>query len=311
MLAALEQRLACAAIPNRYGSEPVAYVTVVANVTRPQSLAEAIDLLDDFGPEGAPLAGGTWIMRDWQRGEQRKPHYVVLAGLDELRALEQGDTVSVGALVTHEELARRLTAPAIAALREAARTSAFPAVRSVATIAGNIAAEPFPEADLVPALLACDAEIELAGPGGPSRDSLASLLGRRPRLEPGVLVRRVLIPAPAHRHSAYRRLTVRAGGEYPVASVAVSVDLDASGAVADARVALGSVEEQPRLSRAAAAALTGAPLDGARGQQAGEAAAEECEPRKALDAPGWYRRAVLPTLVREAVERLATETTPA
>jgi carbon-monoxide dehydrogenase medium subunit len=284
---------------------------MAANVTLPRSLAEAVDLLADFGPEVAPLAGGTWIMRDWQRGERRKPHYVVLAGLDELRGVEQGSPVRVGALVTHEELGRRLTAPAVAAVGEAARTSAFPAVRNVATVAGNIVAEPFPEADLVPALLACEAEIELAGPSGTSRALLASLLGRRPRLDPGVLVRRVLIPTPAHRCSAYRRLTVRAGGEYPVASVAVSVDLDASGAVADARVAIGSVEERPRLSRAAAAALVGSPLDGSRGQEAGETAAEECEPREGLDAPAWYRRAVLPTLVREAVERLTTQTTPA
>jgi len=274
---------------------------------RAGSLGEALDLLARYGDEGAPLAGGTWIMRDWQRGERRKQHYVALQLLGELQTIMSGDRVSVGALVTHEELARALSLPATVALAEAARTSAFPAVRSVATVAGNICAEPFPEADLVPALLACEAEVEIAAADGRSHEPLPALLERTPRLPAGALIERVIVPAPANRLSAYQRLTVRGGGEYPVASVAVSVDLDGSGRVETARVALGSVEERPRLSPAAAAALIGAPLDVARGLQAGEAAAAECEPRDGLDAPAWYRRAVVPVLVRDTVERLARQ----
>lgn len=277
---------------------------VAASLARPASLAEAVELLAHLGSDGAPLAGGTWIMRDWQRGDRRKQHYVVLAGLDELRGVSHGDPLSIGALVTHEELGRAVTAPAVAALGEAARTSAFPAVRSVATVGGNLCAEPFPQADLVPALLACEAEVELAGPRGSVRIPLASLLERRPRVEPGVILRRVLAPAPANRRSAFRRLTVTGGGEYAVACVAVSCDFDDAGKVAAARVALGSIEERPRLIPAAAAALVGRALDEACMLEAGHSAAAECEPRDGLDAPGWYRLAVLPTLVQEALERL-------
>jgi carbon-monoxide dehydrogenase medium subunit len=211
--------------------------------------------------------------------------------------------VRVGALVTHEELGRALSVPA--AVAEAARTSAFPAVRSVATVAGNICAEPFPEADLVPALLACEAEVEIIALSGRSHQPLETMLQRRPRLPPGALIEHVLLPTHANRISAYQRLTVRGGGEYPVVSVAVSVDIDEAGRVESARVALGSIEEQPRLSPSAAAALIGAPLTGDRGLQAGEAAAAECDARDGLDAPAWYRQAVLPALIRDTVERLA------
>jgi carbon-monoxide dehydrogenase medium subunit len=278
---------------------------VAASVARPGSLAEAVELLADLGFDGAPLAGGTWIMRDWQRGDRRKRHHVVLAGLDELRGVEQGDALSIGALVTHLELGRSATAPAVAALGEAARTSAFPAVRSVATVGGNVCAEPFPQADLVPALLACEAAVELAGPSGSTRVPLAALLERRPRVAPGEIVRRIVAPAPARRRSTFGRLTVTGGGEYAVASVAVSCDFDDNGRVAAARVALGSVEERSRLLPAAAAALAGQALDDSRSLEAGRAAAAECAPRDGLDAPGWYRRAVVPTLVQEAIGRLA------
>jgi len=134
---------------------------MATSVTRAGSLDEAVELLARYGDDGAPLAGGTWIMRAWQRGERRKQHYVVLAGLHALCQIETGVGVRIGAMVTHEELgrSRAVSVPAISAVAEAARTSAFPAIRSVATVAGNICAEPFPEADLVPALLACEAEV--------------------------------------------------------------------------------------------------------------------------------------------------------
>jgi len=278
---------------------------MATSVTRAGSLDEALELLARYGDEGAPLAGGTWIMRAWQRGERRKQHHVALAGLPALYEIETGVGVRIGALVTHEELGRALGVPATAAVAEAARTSAFPAVRSVATVAGNICAEPFPEADLVPALLACEAEVETVTLSGRSHQPLETMLQRRPRLPVGALIEHVFLPTQANRISAYRRLTVRAGGEYPVVSVAVSVDVDEAGRVESARVALGSIEEQPRLSPGAAAALIGAELTGDRGLQAGEAAAAECDARDGLDAPGWYRQAVLPALIRDTVERLA------
>ena len=274
-------------------------------MTHAQSLAEAVELLDRLGDEAAPLAAGTWIMRDWQRGEKRRQHYVALDQLAELHAIEAGEETRIGALATHDELARVIDDPALGAIAEAARTSAFPAIQSTATIGGNICAEPFPEADLVPALLACEAEAAIAESAGKRREPLAALLERRPRLPPGAVLEQVLVRAPPGRVSTFRRLTVRGGGEYAVASVALSVDLDEAGLVQAARVALGSVEERPRLFPEAAAALVGAKLDSSHARAAGEAAAANCEPRDGLDAPAWYRRAVLPTLVEDAVSALA------
>jgi carbon-monoxide dehydrogenase medium subunit len=277
----------------------------LSRVTHARSLAEAVELLARLGGDGAPLAGGTWIMRDWQRGERRREHYVALDPLAELHMIEGSDEIRIGALATHEELARLVDHPALGAVVEAARTSAFPAVRSSATVGGNICAEPFPEADLVPALLACHAEVASVDGAGKRREPLTALLARRPRLPSGAVLEHVLMPAPSDRVSCFRRLTVRGGGEYAVASVAVSVDLDAAGLVRAARVAVGSVEEQPRLFPEAADPLVGAAPDGARGRAAGEAAAAACAPRDGLDAPAWYRRAVLPALVEDAVSALA------
>jgi carbon-monoxide dehydrogenase medium subunit len=274
-------------------------------VVRAGSLHEAVAALASAGDRGAPLAGATWIMRAGLRGEARKDVYVALGGIAELRGITLGEELAIGALVTHAELAEAgLGAPA-GALAEAARASAFPAVRTVATLGGNLAARPFPEADLVPALLALDARMRLAGPGGETSLPVEEYLCTREARPPGELIVAVGIPSPAGGRSAYERLTVRGGGEYPVAALAVSVDLDRSGVVRAARVALGSVEAVARRSEAGAAALVGRPLDAAAAERCGAAVAAEAHPRDGLDAPGWYRAAVLPALARRAIGRIA------
>ncbi|MHA6794422.1 FAD binding domain-containing protein [Pseudonocardia bannensis] len=275
-------------------------------VRRPATVADAVRDLAELGADGAPLAGGTWVMRAPLRGVPVARVYVALDGLAELRDIRTGDgVVEIGAGVTHAELAAVDGPPALAGLVEAARRSAFPAVRSVATVGGNIAAVGFPEADLVPALLAADARVVLATPEGERTEDLATYLASRPGRPAGELIVRVVVPVPAGRRSAFERLTVRGGGEYAVASVALSVDLDGA-TVSAARVAVGGVEKAARLSSAAAAVLVGSPLDEATAERAGQAAANGCTAREGLDAPGWYRLAVLPALARRAAAALTS-----
>lgn len=275
-----------------------------SEVRRPASLADAVRELSELGGDGGALAGGTWIMRAPLQDAPVARVYVALDGLVELQGIRTADgTVEIGAAVTHDELAAFDGPPALAGIVDAARRSAFPAVRSVATVGGNIAAVGFPEADLVPALLAAAAAVVVTAPDGERTEELAAYLASRGTRQAGELIVRVVVPAPADRRSAFERLTVRGGGEYAIASVALSVDLDGA-AVSAARVAVGGVEEVARLSPAAAAALVGAPLDDDVAERAGRAAAAECTAREGLDAPGWYRLAVLPALTRTAAGAL-------
>jgi carbon-monoxide dehydrogenase medium subunit len=274
-------------------------------VVRPRSLDEALAVLASAGDRGAPLAGGTWVMRSALRGELPKDVYVGLGGIAELRGISRGNELAIGALTTHTELAETDLGSAAGALADAAAASAFPAIRNVATLGGNLAARPFPEADLVPALLALDARVHLAGPDGGSLLPVSEYVRGPNSRPPGELIAGIVIPVPDGRRSGYERLTLRGGGEYPVAALAVSVDLDAAGVVRAARVALGSVETVARLSEEGAAALVGRPLGAAAAEACGAAAAATARPRDGRDAPGWYRAAVLPALARRAIGRIA------
>ena len=275
------------------------YLETVSQIHEPATIDEAVDLIGSLGADGAALAGATWVMRE----AVRRPHYVSLRQLAELRAIEATeDVVRIGALATHADIgAIESGAGALGALAEAARRSAFPAVRNVATLGGNLAA-PFPEADLVPPLLAADATLEVAVAGELLAVDVQSWVkGERPA---GALIIAARVPAPPLRRAWFERLTVRGGAEYSIVSVAVSADVGADGAVFAARVAVGAVADVPVRTAAAESALTGSRLDRAAGEAAGRAASQALIGRDGLDAPGWYRLEVLPALIARAVIRL-------
>lgn len=253
----------------------------------PRTVDEAVDRLAELGPDGAALAGGTWLMRG-----SPPPVLVALHRIPELRG-------PFGALATHTELARLALPAAHRALGRAARLSAFPQIRNVATLGGNLSARGFAEADLLPALLALDATVEVATVQGRHRTSVDGHLRDRRGL-----VVSVSAPAPVDRRSGYARLTVRGGGEYALVSVAVSAELDAQGVATGVRVAVGSVEERARRVPEAEAVLEGTTLDDPTVHRAGAAAAAVLSARDDLLAPGWYRLEVLPTVLLRAVADL-------
>jgi carbon-monoxide dehydrogenase medium subunit len=269
------------------------------------TLDDAVAALAERGRDGAPLAGATWIMRAPLREERHDLSYVAISKIASLRELSVGEReVSIGACVTHAEIARELTSvPDCRALALAAGNAANPAIRQVATIGGNLCAANFAAADLVPALLCLDAEIELHGLGGAEQIPLSSFLEIRTSLAPGRLVRRVIVRR-TPRRSVHVRLPLRKAGDYPVAIFSLAVTLDAAGVVANASAAVGSVEAAARRWHELEAELIGHPLDPAHAAEKAEHHCATLRARDGVEAPGWYRLKVLPNLVRKAANTM-------
>jgi carbon-monoxide dehydrogenase medium subunit len=238
---------------------------------------------------------------------RREKHlsYVAIGRIAELQEVSVGDRdVSIGACTTHAELARGFAGISdCRALASAAGNAANPAIRQVATIGGNLCAANFAAADLVPALLCLNAEIELQGPQGTDRVPLSRFLEIRASLSPGQLVRRVII-ARAPRRSVHVRLPLRKAGDYPVATFSLAVTLNTTGTVISADAAVGSVEPMARRWPELEAELVGRPLDPAHAADRAEHHGAALHGRDGVEAPGWYRVRVLPSLVRKAVRAL-------
>ncbi|WP_189845336.1 FAD binding domain-containing protein [Streptomyces umbrinus] len=266
----------------------------------PRTLDEALGTL-------APLAGGTWVMRTPLREEPWAEGYVAVAGLPELRTRDRNaGELRLGAGLTHAETADATRAAHdLRALHQAAAHSANPGARQRATLGGNLSTARFPAPDLVTALLCLDASLTVADRQGQRDVPVANYL----RSRDGSLVTCVSLPRTAAR-TGHARLPLRRAGDYPVAIVSVALVTGADDTVVAARVAVGSVEPVPRRWPEAERLLLGRPADPAAAKETAAACTGSVTGRDGVDAPGWYRERVLPTLLARAVDAaLAPETT--
>jgi putative selenate reductase FAD-binding subunit len=129
---------------------------------KPQTVAEAVALKDKFRDETVFMAGGTDVnCRDSKYKIQK------VIGIEQLKLNEISQTrgeLSVGAGVTIQELLDSPTIPD--PLTTAARHFVNRNIRNMATIGGNIASNNS-SSNLIPILVALDAELKIGGSATP------------------------------------------------------------------------------------------------------------------------------------------------
>jgi CO/xanthine dehydrogenase FAD-binding subunit len=273
----------------------------------PTSLPEAVELGANFGAEGRFLAGGTDLIIQMRRGRLHPRHVVTLHRVPGLDGIDVNGTVTLGALVTHRTLERH---PAfqgrLRALVEGAEVIGGHQVRNVATVGGNIV-NASPAADVVPVLLALDAEVTCAGPGGERTLTLDAFLvgpGQTAR-RPGELLRTVGFPAlPARSATAFIKAGRRKAMEISVVCVAarLTLDEDRERCVA-ARIVLGAVAPTTWRARSAERLLEGHTPTRDVLREAGRQAAAECRPISDVRASASFRAHLVGTLVPRALAR--------
>lgn len=141
--------------------------------------------------------------------------------------------------------------------------------------------------DFAQALIALDAEVEIAGPQGQRAIPFANLHvppGDTPHVEttlkPGELITAFNVPAGAWtRRSLYLKVRDRESYEFALASAAVALEMDGD-TVKEARIALGGVATLPWRAREAEALLRGQPLDDATLTKAADAAFQHAAARR-------------------------------
>ena len=106
----------------------------------PQTVAEAVRILDGEGPEAMPLAGGTDLLPNMKRRQQVPKTLMSLQHIQGLHHVELSDSGSrLGACVTLSEIAaERRFRNGMTALAQAASFVATPQIRNMATLGGNL-----------------------------------------------------------------------------------------------------------------------------------------------------------------------------
>lgn len=278
---------------------------------RPGSLAEAVALLADRGPDARVLAGGTDLVIRLRDGSLAPSLVVDVKRVPELAPgirVDGGNLVIGATTVMTDVAADVLVRRDFPALAEAAAVVGSVQIRNRATLAGNVC-NASPAADTVPALLVHGAVAVAAGPDGTRRIPVDDLFVRSgvTTLLRGELVTAIELPLPADRiASAHQRRTRRRG--HDLASVTLTCGVDATGTT---RVAFGSVGPRPLLRLD----TTGVLADPASSEEARAAIFEtifaDASPSvRSMRAGPAYRLAMLRVLGRRALatalERLAT-----
>lgn len=266
----------------------------------PSTIADAVELISRDPGAVLPMGGATWLMRAGVRGEQLAGDYVVLSGIPEVTTVSIGADITMGSAMTHAQLAAAIAGePSLHGLYTAASTSANPMIRNMATLGGNISTTPLPTADLVTALLSLEADVVLAGKNYHECLPLERYLQSRAGLQPGTLLTFVIVPrTPVI--SAHSRLTLRAAGDPPVAIFSAALVIAPDRIVERARIAVGSVSHVPHRWEEMESAIVGRRLSADDAAATAERLKTTLGCRDGVEAPGWYRRDVIPALARWA-----------
>lgn len=277
----------------------------------PGDLDQALAVL--AGGEGVmALAGGTNLVVDLRAGRLAPRKLVGLGRIPGLRRIERRHgRVAIGAGTTITDV---LSDPEMAAdapsLVAAARWFGGQMVRNAATVAGNVCYGS-PAADVVPPLLALDAEVTLRSRAGTRALPLAEFFHgyKRDARRPDELMTEIAWQRRSARSvDLFYKLARRKGDAITVVGVAVAISA-AAGKCQSARIALGAVSPVVRRAPAAEAMLVGEALTPARIEAAARRAVEEVEPIDDVRASADYRRHAVHVLTRrlltQAWDRIA------
>jgi carbon-monoxide dehydrogenase medium subunit len=270
---------------------------------RPASVDDAVRALADGGEDAKVIAGGQSLL-PLLRLRLAYPELLVdVGGLTGLRGVrEDGDSLRIGALTTHDELMRdALVAQHCGLLRQAAGTVADPAVRHRGTLGGSLA-HADPAADLPAVIAALDATMVAYGPRGERTigandffvDYLTTALGPDEILT-GVLVPK-LGPGWGYRYEKFHR-TAQAWAIVGVAALARR----SNGNIAEARIGLANMGPVPVRARAAEAAASGAQASPESLRSAAQQADEGTQPPADLHGAPDYRRHLARVLTARAL----------
>jgi carbon-monoxide dehydrogenase medium subunit len=233
----------------------------------PESLDAAVALMAEAGDGGRVLAGGTDLLVQLRAGMVEPDVIIDIKKIAEMREITEEDGgFRVGAAVTGAELGEHAAfSAAWPGVVEGTELIGSSQIQSRATMGGNLC-NASPAADSVPAQIAADAVLRIAGPDGVREmpvEAFCTGVGQNSLAKGEILVSFKFPARGAKASDAYLRLTPRTEMDIAVVGVGVSLTLDDDGTCTDARVGLGAVAVTALLVQEAADALIGTKVDAA------------------------------------------------
>ena len=306
-----------------------------------KSLADALRMKADAGPDAMFVAGGTDLYPNMKRRHQEPKTVISLMGIPELRRFE---STTLGACLTLSELTAGPPDRLTAAVSTAARLVSTPLLRNMGTLGGNLCLDTrcnyynqtyewrksidfcmkkdghicwvapssprcwaVSSSDVAPVMVAIGAEYRLLGPQG-ERVVPAGRFYQNDGInyltkQPDEILVDVRLPNPNGWDAVYHKLRRRGSFDFPVLGVAVWIQWNRK-TVADARIVLGGVASYPQEVPEAAAALRNMTLGAETIAAAAEAAYRPSKPMDNTDFDLSWRKQMTRVYVARALQQL-------
>ena len=269
---------------------------------QPKSIAEASEMLAEFGEKGRLYAGGTELLLAMKHDLLRYEHLVdvkTIPGLNKIE-LKEG-ALFIGGTATHRAIERSpLVQQHVPVLAQMEKNVANVRVRASGTLGGNLCfAEP--HSDPATLLLALGAKAHLQAKSKRRTVTIDKLItgSYETSLASDELLEAIEIPIPTtNQRAAYLKYQLK---ERPTLGLALVLDMDGEH-IKQANVVVGSVSAVPTQSEKANRLLQG-PKVQVEGQlaEAAETLAQAADPVDDLEGGADYKRHLIGVFLKRAL----------
>jgi len=224
--------------------------TVPCQYLAPQQIAEALEILSQYGKEIKVIAGGTDLLVQYYDRLYEINNWLDLKNIKELKDIRiNKNQIEIGAMVTHAQLeSSEDIKKYYPVLSQAAADIGSPQIRNRGTIGGNIV-NASPAGDLLAPLMAYDAQFRLLSIKGekivPAEEFFIG--PKKTILEPAQLLTQIILPLPSERtYGSWIKIGKRKALIIATITLALVVEMaEDNKTVKEARTCLGSVAPTP------------------------------------------------------------------
>jgi aerobic carbon-monoxide dehydrogenase medium subunit len=272
----------------------------------PQTIDEAVALLAEVAPQdGRVLAGGQSLVPIMAFRLARPAHLVDINGVEALARLAvEGDRLCIGACVRHAAFHRPVVdGPLGKLLSTVVRHIAHYPIRTRGTFCGSVA-HADPASEWCAVAVALGAEMVARSTRGtriiPAHEFFAGIMTTT--LSEDELLTEIRLPLlPPDTRFGFYEFNRRAG-DFAIAMALATYRVSAGG-ISEPRIAIGGAEPSPRRIAAAEQALAGQAAAPVSFAAAAERAAAVVDPMEDAVTSAEYRRDLVRTVTRRALEQ--------
>jgi carbon-monoxide dehydrogenase medium subunit len=272
----------------------------------PESAAEVVGLLAEYGGDAKPLAGGQSLIPMLALRLTRFEHLIDLNRAGDLTGIARSNgDVRIGAMTRQATVEHDATIGAdVPLLARATPLIGHFQIRNRGTVGGSIA-HADPASELPAVALALDAELEVAGAGGTRRVPASEFFVGTWTTTVGEdeILSAVHFPVWSGRTGFAVEEVARRSGDFALAGVVAAVEVDGSGAVSRAGLSFLGMAPTPVRARQAEQALVGTSPSASDLEEIGRLAVADTEPTADVHASAEYRKHVGAHLVVRALDR--------